>query len=87
MDKPNAPTRRATRTTPDATPNGPNGPGGTVEPAHREAVAIRQFQTPTEPPAERYELRDPFADLTYRSDRFTDMVARPNSSAPAASSR
>lgn len=73
MDKPNAPTRRDTRTTPDATPN---SPGGTVEPAHRAAVAIRQFQTPTEPPAERYELRDPFADLTYRSDRFTDMVAK-----------
>jgi hypothetical protein len=47
-----------------------------VEPADRAQVAIRTFQTPEPEPGERYELRDPFADLTYRSDRFTDMVAK-----------
>ncbi len=50
--------------------------GGAVEPANRAPVAIRQFQTPNEPPAERYELRDPFADVTYRSDHWPDMVAK-----------
>lgn len=50
--------------------------GGAVEPANRAPVAIWQFQTPNEPPAERYELRDPFADVTYRSDHWPDMVAK-----------
>lgn len=50
--------------------------GGSVEPANRAPVAIRQFQTPNESPAERYELRDPFADVTYRSDHWPDMVAK-----------
>ncbi|MDP2263740.1 MAG: LPD7 domain-containing protein [Hydrogenophaga sp.] len=72
MDANNAPSRRATRATPANTPP----QGGTVEPANRATVAIERFQTPPEPPAERFELRDPFADVTYRSDRFTDMVAK-----------
>jgi len=72
MDASNAPTRRAHRSTPDA----PTPQGGTVEPANRAPVAIRTFQTPEAAPAERYELRDPFADLTYRSDRYQDMVAK-----------
>lgn len=50
--------------------------GGTVEPADRAQVAIRTFQTPEPEPSERFELRDPFADLTYRSDRYQDMVAK-----------
>jgi hypothetical protein len=37
---------------------------------------MRTFQTPEAAPAERFELRDPFADLTYRSDRYPDMVAK-----------
>jgi len=39
-------------------------------------VAIRTFQTPEAAPAERYELHDPFADLTFRTDRYQDMVAK-----------
>lgn len=72
MDASNAPTRRANRSTPEA----PTPQGGTVEPASRAPVAIRTFQAPEETPAERYELRDPFADLTYRSDHYQDMVAK-----------
>jgi len=72
MDASNAPTRRASRSTPDA----PAPQGGTVEPANRAPVAIRTFQTPEVAPAERFELHDPFADLTYRSDHYQDMVAK-----------
>lgn len=71
MDDDNAPARRATRTTADAQTQ-----GGTVDPANRAPVAIRTFQTPEQAPGERYELRDPFADLTYRSDHYPDMVAK-----------
>jgi hypothetical protein len=71
MDDDKAPARRATRTTADAPIQ-----GGTVEPANRAPVAIRTFQTPEQVPGERYELRDPFADLTYRSDHYPDMVAK-----------
>ncbi|MDO9160281.1 MAG: hypothetical protein Q7U45_12610, partial [Burkholderiaceae bacterium] len=72
MDDSNAPTRNVNRSSPDA----PTSQGGTVEPANRAPVAIRTFQAPEPEPGERYELRDPFADLTYRSDRFQDMVAK-----------
>lgn len=50
--------------------------GGTVEPLDRAAIAIRTFQTPEPEPGERYELRDPFAELTYRTNRYEDMVAK-----------
>ncbi|MBL8388628.1 MAG: hypothetical protein JNK17_10470 [Hydrogenophaga sp.] len=50
--------------------------GGTVEPVDRAAIAIRTFQTPEREPGERYELRDPFAELTYRTNRYEDMVAK-----------
>ncbi|MBS3998434.1 MAG: hypothetical protein KGZ67_14065 [Hydrogenophaga sp.] len=72
MDDHNNPARRANRATPESL----GAPGGTVEPANRAAAAIRAFQTPEETPAQRYELRDPFTDLTYRSDRFQNMVAK-----------
>lgn len=72
MDDSNAPTRSVSRSTPDD----PTSQGGTVEPANRAPVAIRAFQAPEPEPGERYELRDPFADLTYRSDRFQDMVSK-----------
>ena len=72
MDDRNAPTPRSTQPTPDT----PAPQGGTVEPAQRAPVAIRSFQTPETPPAERFELRDPFTDLTYRSDRYQDMDAK-----------
>lgn len=72
MDDSKVPARRANRSASDT----PVSQGGTVEPANRAPVAIRTFQTPEEAPAERYELRDPFADLTYRSAHYPDMVAK-----------
>ena len=51
-------------------------PGGTVEPANRAAVAKQMHQTPFEPVAERYELRDPFAEVTYRANTFAEMTAK-----------
>jgi len=50
--------------------------GGTVEPANRAPVAIAKFQTPEETTGERYELRDPFAEVTYRANTFPEMVAK-----------
>ncbi|MDP2261780.1 MAG: LPD7 domain-containing protein [Hydrogenophaga sp.] len=72
MDDHNDPARRSNRAIPEA----PGAPGGTVEPANRAAAAIQAFQTPEETTVQRYELRDPFTDLTYRTDRFQDMVAK-----------
>ena len=51
-------------------------PGGIVEPANRATVARQVFQMPNDPPGTRYELRDPFAEVTYRVDSFKDMVAK-----------
>jgi hypothetical protein len=50
--------------------------GGTVEPANRAPVAIARFQTPEPAPGERYELRDPFAEVTYRANTFPEIVAK-----------
>lgn len=50
--------------------------GGTVEPANRATVAKALFQTPVEVPAERYELRDPFAEVTYRGNDFAEMALK-----------
>jgi hypothetical protein len=50
--------------------------GGTVEPANRAPVAIERFQTPNDKTGERYELRDPFAEVTYRSKTFREMIAK-----------
>jgi Large polyvalent protein-associated domain 7 len=50
--------------------------GGFVEPANRAPVAIAKFQTPEQDPGERYELRDPFAEVTYRANTFPEMVAK-----------
>lgn len=52
--------------------------GGTVEPANRATVAKQVFQTPLEPETPRYELRDPFAEVTYRSNSFPEIVAKAN---------
>ena len=64
----------------DADPGLQRPPGGAIEPAHRAAVAKAVFQTPVETPAEkvgeRYELRDPFAEVTYRVNSFADMVVK-----------
>lgn len=50
--------------------------GGTVEPAHRAPVAIEKFQKPEQAPGERYELRDPFAEVTYRANTLPEMAAK-----------
>ena len=72
MDDRRAPSRR----TGPPTSARPATQGGTVEPAERAQVAIRTFQTPEPEPGERFELRDPFTEVTYRSDRYRDMVAK-----------
>jgi len=50
--------------------------GGTVEPANRATIAKERFQTPIVVPGERYELRDPFAEVTYRANTFPEMAAK-----------
>lgn len=72
MDEKAAPSRRTDRSVSDA----PSSAGGTVEPADRVQVAIRTLQTPEPEAGERFELRDPFTDVTYRSDRYQDMVTK-----------
>src|SRR3989339_453108 len=72
MNERAAPTRRVDQ----STANTNASLGGTVEPVDRATIAIRTFQTPEPEPGERYELRDPFAELTYRTDRYQDMVAK-----------
>ena len=59
-------------------PRRQSGPaqGGTVEPANRATIAKDLFQTPIDVPGERYELRDPFAEVTYRSARIAEIVAK-----------
>jgi Large polyvalent protein-associated domain 7 len=65
MDADNSPARQPASTQ-----------GGTVEPANRAAVAKERFQTPTDAPREHYELRDPFAEVTYRADTLLEMTAK-----------
>jgi hypothetical protein len=50
--------------------------GGTVEPLNRAAIAKGLFQTPRESPAERFELRDPFAEVTHRVKTLQEMVSK-----------
>ena len=50
--------------------------GGTVEPANRATVAIERFQKPNDTTGERYEMRDPFAEITYRATTLPEMVAK-----------
>jgi hypothetical protein len=54
--------------------------GGTVEPANRAAVAKEKYQTPVDASqdasAQRFELRDPFAEITYRSNNLLGIVAK-----------
>jgi Large polyvalent protein-associated domain 7 len=63
--------------------SGPTGTtpaaGGAVEPANRATVAKEKFQTPLDqlnPTGPRFELRDPFAEVTYRATTFSEMVAK-----------
>ncbi|MCR5868139.1 LPD7 domain-containing protein [Aquincola sp. J276] len=57
-------------------PSRPAPAGGSVEPANRATVAKARFQTPAEPATERFELRDPFADVLYHATRWPDIVAK-----------
>ena len=60
-------------------------PGGTVEPVNRARVAIGEFQTPLDLKGgkgdgignngERFEMWDPFNEVTYRSNSLPDIVA------------
>jgi hypothetical protein len=52
------------------------GRGGAVEPANRASVAIERFPTPNDATGTRYELRDPFAEVTYQAKTFPDMIAK-----------
>ncbi len=64
MDTDNSPVRRPSP-----------GQGGAVEPANRAAVTKDRFQTPVGA-AERYELRDHFAEVTYRANTFREIAAK-----------
>jgi len=50
--------------------------GGTVEPANRAKIAKDLFQTPFDAPGVRYELRDPFAEVSYRSAKIAEITAK-----------
>lgn len=52
------------------------GMGGTVEPANRAAVAKEKFQTPRQIQGERFELRDPFAEVTYPARTMAEMIIK-----------
>ena len=54
----------------------PTGPGGTVEPVDRVAVAKALYQTLGDEPGERYEMRDPLAEVTYRSHKLSDILLK-----------
>ena len=51
-------------------------PGGTVEPTSRAAVAKAVARALENQMAARFELRDPFAEVTYRTRTFDEMVAK-----------
>jgi Large polyvalent protein-associated domain 7 len=66
MDADTSPTRRQSAVT----------KGGTVEPANRATIAKELFQTPIDVPGERYELRDPLAEVTYRSNKIAEIIGK-----------
>mgnify|MGYP000695118805 CR=1 FL=1 len=53
-----------------------SAPGGTVEPANRVTVAKERVQSLVQVASERYELYDPFAEVTYRLRSLPAMVAK-----------
>lgn len=73
MDTDNNPSRRPSQA--KAQLPAPSS-GGTVEPADRVAIVRDRFQRPQDEPAERFELRDPFAEVTYRANTLPEMVAK-----------
>ena len=58
-----------------------NAPGGTVEPENRAKQAIKEFQTPLDltggksKNGERYEMWDPFNEVTYRAKTLLEIIA------------
>jgi len=56
--------------------NPPARPGGTVVPTDRAVPRQRDPRTRDDPPGTRYELRDPLAEVTWRTDSFDAMVGR-----------
>ena len=50
--------------------------GGTVEPANRAPASNGRSQSPSDSSGERYEMRDPFAEVTYRANTLPDIVAK-----------
>lgn len=52
------------------------GTGGTVEPAHRATVDKEKHHAPQENQQERFELWDPFAEVTYRATTVDEMVKK-----------
>ncbi len=73
MDADNSPARPSRPIAPEvAAP----AQGGTVEPTKRASVPKERAPTPIKVPGERYELRDPFAEVTYRANSFPEIVAK-----------
>ena len=50
--------------------------GGTVQPVKRKTLPKQRVPTPEATSAERYELRDPFAEVTYRAKTYPEMVSQ-----------
>jgi hypothetical protein len=50
------------------------GAGGTVQPANWPTIAKQRLVEPESQAPERYELRDPVAEVTYRAKTFAEMV-------------
>jgi hypothetical protein len=73
MDADDGPARDASRA---SKPGSQNAPGGIVEPVDRAAIAKARFQTPEAPAVERFELRDPMAELTYRASTRAEIIAK-----------
>lgn len=72
MDTPSTPTRPLPASA--AAPAAPRG--GTVEPARRDTDNHPGTTHGPAPAAAQYELRDPFAEVTYRSDRIEEVAAQ-----------
>lgn len=51
-----------------------SSPGGSVEPAQTSNVSM--LRPDRSAPGHRYELHDPFAETTYRSDRFDEIAKK-----------
>ena len=50
--------------------------GGTLEPTDRDAVLKAQLRVPDATAGMRFELRDPFAEVTYHASSFDEMVSK-----------